>query len=84
MLTLRVCDAAVLFGPSRAAGQTWTSVGSTGALAYDVSLAFNNGELYIAFADYYYYYYYSVKPAFVAQRDVRSWHAPGKFEKMVK
>ena len=31
-----------------------------------------------------YYYYYSVKPAFVAQRDVRSWHAPGKFEKMVK
>ena len=26
---------------------------------------------------YYYYYYYSVKPAFVAQSDVRSWHIPG-------
>ena len=25
----------------------------------------------------YYYYYYSVKPAFVAQSDVRSWHIPG-------
>ena len=23
------------------------------------------------------YYYYSVKPAFVAQSDVRSWHIPG-------
>ena len=28
-------------------------------------------------AVYYYYYYYSVKPAFVAQSDVRSWHIPG-------
>ena len=26
---------------------------------------------------YYYYYYYSVKPAFVAQNDVRSWQARG-------
>ena len=53
-----VCRAAVLFGPSRAAGQTWTSVGSTGAQASkdipsfsNVDLAFNNGVPYIAFAD---------------------------------
>jgi len=53
-----VCRAAVLFGPSRTAGQTWTYVGSTGAQASkdipsfsNVDLAFNNGVPYIAFAD---------------------------------